>query len=1006
MLGILIAANFLKMLPNEERVTLESRAQLVESLALSTTPLAQAGDVQKLAATLKAIVSRNDDLVSIMIRDVDGTSIADAGPHEEHWPEETPEYSTAQLMHVEIQLGTDNEQGRLEICFQPLRQSGLLGNIGSHMTQLLLFCGPVAFFSFRWFLTMVLKNIDPSQAVPRRVREALDILSEGLMIVGTNGRILLANDAMSEMHPTDHELIGTKATELRFVPTQDRESQSMPWTVALEERVTVESSMLCLEDAEGAVRTFRVNCTPLIGNDGQHRGVMVTFDDVTMLEKNKRELKIAKDEAEAANKAKSDFLANMSHEIRNPMNAIIGFTDILRRGFEDDEVTRREHLNTVHASGNHLLSLINDILDLSKIESGRMEMELCDCEPHRLMSEVVSVMKMKADESHLDLAWEIDGVIPDTIQSDPTRLRQILMNLVGNAVKFTEQGAVKISAAYDSLSQQIHFSVVDTGIGMTKEQCAKIFEEFVQADSSVTRRFGGTGLGLAISKRLAEGLGGMITVESTPGEGTTFCCSISTGNVEHETLVNHDDAVRSLSADQQQSGNVAATIRFKPSRVLVTDDTPANRRLVALVLRKAGLLVDEAEHGKQALDRVAEQDYDLLLMDMQMPIMDGFTATRTLRSNGLTTPIFALTANVMQSDRERCEEAGCDDFLTKPIDIDELLAKLAEHLPVMSAEEQRLADLESEQLASKQLVPTPEAKSREAVDGELAAFKRATSRSTKSVPQVSLPEAANADVLDAAVPNAAVPDTELVKPESAQSNPSQREGSNEQSAKEKFNPADQLLAEFGNGKDAIAKSPVQADSGVVLNSGADNANQAGTEHQLDQVFDQIDALLKTSDGTAAPDKVSAAQEACSADELEQVETTSETISPSVVPPVESEARTAKSMVSRSPIRSTLPTEIPEFRDIVEQFVEGLPELLDDLDAAVKAVDYEAIRQLAHKLKGTGGTVGFADFTNPAHCLQQLGEVETIEGASELVWELREISAAITLDDSPSTIPMS
>ncbi|MEP3478068.1 MAG: ATP-binding protein [Fuerstiella sp.] len=942
MLGILIAANFLKMLPNEERVTLESRRQLVESLALSTTMLAQTEDSLKLAATLQAIVTRNDGLLSMMIRDADGVSIADAGPHAELWPDVAPEYSTSEVMHVQIQTDKNSEGalGRLEVCFEPLRGSGFLSNIGSHMTQLLLFCGPVAFFSFRWFLTMVLKNLDPSQAVPRRVREALDILSEGLMIVGTNGRILLTNDAMSEMHPTEIELIGSKAEDLRFLPSVDRQSQAMPWDIALKDQVTIESSMLCLEVPDGSIRTFRVNCSPLVGNDSKHRGVMVTFDDVTMLEKNKRELKVAKDEAEAANQAKSDFLANMSHEIRNPMNAIIGFTDILRRGFEEDEETRREHLNTVHASGNHLLSLINDILDLSKIESGRMEMELCDCQPHRLMSEVVNVMKMKADESHLDLEWVVTGTIPHTIESDPTRLRQILMNLVGNAVKFTEQGAVRITAAFDAAKQEMHFSVVDTGIGMTKEQCGKIFEEFVQADSSVTRRFGGTGLGLAISKRLAEGLGGKITVESSPGEGTTFCCTVSTGAIGETRLLGHDEAIQALSREEQHSVGSATTVRFRPSRVLVTDDTPANRRLVSLVLRKAGLIVDEAEHGQHALDCVAKQDYDLLLMDMQMPIMDGFTATRTLRSSGVKTPIFALTANVMQSDRERCEEAGCDDFLTKPIDIDQLLAKLAEHLPLMTEEE---CQVEEQMMQANAVEDLPMSNS-------------VTLETEKT--DVVTNSAADVGVLSDAVQNVnAVVDGSL----------HQREIQNRVELPEV--------------------------------SGVDSVEDS----QLDSVFDEIDALLKKSEGSVSG-KGSAAVHDVSSDDGQANSNSSAEASQSIVEESKVETSSAKRLMNRPPIWSTLPTEIPEFREIVQQFVDGLPALLDGLDEAVESADHEALRQLAHKLKGTGGTVGFGAFTDPAHCLEQLAASNTFDGSEELIWELREIAASIQLDAEPSVAP--
>ena len=943
MLGILIAANFLKMLPNEERAVKENRRQLVESLALSTTMLAQAENRLKLAATLQAIVTRNDGLLSMMIRDADGVAIAEAGPHGNLWPEVTPEFSTSELMHVQVQTdkNSDRALGRLEVCFEPLRGSGFLSNIGSHMTQLLLFCGPVAFFSFRWFLTMVLKNLDPSQAVPRRVREALDILSEGLMIVGTNGRILLANEAMSEMHPTDKELIGTKAEDLRFLPAADRQNQAMPWDIALKDQVTIESAMLSLKVLDGSIRTFRVNCSPLVGNDTKHRGVMVTFDDVTMLEENKRELKVAKDEAEAANKAKSDFLANMSHEIRNPMNAIIGFTDILRRGFEENEETRREHLNTVHASGNHLLSLINDILDLSKIESGRMEMELCGCQPHRLMSEVVSVMKMKADESHLDLEWGVNGTIPHTIESDPTRLRQILMNLVGNAVKFTEEGAVRITADFDASKQQMHFSVVDTGIGMTKEQCAKIFEEFVQADSSVTRRFGGTGLGLAISKRLAEGLGGKITVESSPGEGTTFRCTVSTGNIGETRLLRHDEAIQALSREEQQSVGSATTIRFRPSRVLVTDDTPANRRLVSLVLRKAGLIVDEAEHGQHALDCVAKQDYDLLLMDMQMPIMDGFTATRTLRSSGVKTPVFALTANVMQSDRERCEEAGCNDFLTKPIDIDQLLAKLAEYLPLMTEEECQV----EEQMTQASAVE------------DLPVSNPVTLKTEKT--DVVANAAADVVVLSDAVQDVnAVVDGSLRQQEI---------------------------------QNRVESSEVTAVDSV-------------TDSQLDSVFNEIDALLERSEGSVSG-KGSAAGHDVSVDDGEANSNSSAEASQSVV--VEEfkvETSSAKRLMNRPPIWSTLPTEIPEFREIVEQFVDGLPAILDGLDEAVESADHEALRQLAHKLKGTGGTVGFGAFTDPAHCLEQLAVSNTFDGSEELIRELREIAASIQVDAEPSTAP--
>ncbi|MEO2017702.1 MAG: ATP-binding protein [Fuerstiella sp.] len=297
--------------------------------------------------------------------------------------------------------------------------------------------------------------------------------------------------------------------------------------------------------------------------------------------------------------------------------------------------TQQDYLNTIHASGEHLVGLINDILDLSKIEAGKLELELQECRPHQLVAEVVNVMGMKAQQQDLTLQHEIVGSIPETIESDPTRLRQVLMNLVGNAVKFTEAGGVRIVMDLPEPTGRplLRFKVIDTGIGMAPEQCGKVFEEFVQADSSVTRRFGGTGPGLAISRQLSNALGGDIRADSLLGEGSTFTFTIDPGDVSQIMRIDQQQTVESLR-DSRQPINQGVSVYFKPARILVTDDTEANRQLVSVVLQNSGLIVDQAENGQVALDRVAEQDYDLLLMDMQMPVMDGLTATRKLREQG------------------------------------------------------------------------------------------------------------------------------------------------------------------------------------------------------------------------------------------------------------------------------------------------------------------------------------------------------------------------------------
>ena len=383
----------------------------------------------------------------------------------------------------------------------------------------------------------------------------------------------------------------------------------------------------------------------------------------------------AKNTAERASRAKSDFLANMSHEIRTPLNAILGFADLLRRGAESSASERREYLETIHRSGRHLLSVINDILDLSKIEAGQLQIEHIECSPSQIIAEVISVLRVRAREKGLSLDYHWTGSVPETILTDPARLRQLLLNVVGNAIKFTEQGGVQVVAQIvNGDTPKLVVDVIDTGIGIPQHKLAQIFDPFCQADSSVTRRFGGTGLGLTICRRLARALGGGISVQSDAGKGSIFTIAVDSGPIDSffPDGMPAADVVRASSV-----GHELPQVSLAGRRILVADDGDSNRRLIQIVLTKAGAEVITVTNGREAVDAAMSQPPDLILMDMQMPVMDGYGAAGSLREQGLKIPIVALTAHAMKGDREKCLAAGCTGYLTKPIDLDHLAAAIA-----------------------------------------------------------------------------------------------------------------------------------------------------------------------------------------------------------------------------------------------------------------------------------------------------------------------------------------
>ncbi|WP_455200709.1 ATP-binding protein [Kaarinaea lacus] len=379
--------------------------------------------------------------------------------------------------------------------------------------------------------------------------------------------------------------------------------------------------------------------------------------------------------ANSANKAKSTFLANMSHEIRTPLTAIIGYAEVSLDGNQTLQ-ERSTALKTIVRSGNHLLNIINDILDFSKIEAEQLDVEYMSVDLFQLLLDVESLVRPQAENKNLEFNLLYDFPLPTAFGTDPVRLKQILINLCSNAIKFTEQGSVSITVSCDSSNQAMQFVVKDTGIGMTAEQLEKLFKPFQQADTSITRRFGGTGLGLSLSKRLAEKLGGAIEVQSEPGKGSRFILKIASGSLQNTQFVHSlKQLVPAKESETSSVGEVALS-----GCILLAEDNETNQQLLSMLLRKMGADVSIAENGDVAVKMAQQNHYDLIYMDMQMPVLSGVDAVKKLRQERYDQPIVALTANATNEDKMTCINAGCNDFLSKPIPRDKLFSMTSRYL--------------------------------------------------------------------------------------------------------------------------------------------------------------------------------------------------------------------------------------------------------------------------------------------------------------------------------------
>ena len=681
---MVLSASYLGLIPDMEAQIRQHRAALSETIALGVSTQLDEDAPEPLRETLVYLLGRNPGLLSIGVRAQTGELLIDTGEHEANWSPGDHEQSSDAEITIPV-WRSGQSWGRVELRFKALRDPGWLGHLQDPSLRLSLFAFASCFGLFHFYLKKMLRELDPKRAVPARVRAAYDTLTEGLIVLDKRGSIVLANKSTSEMLGVDEaSMMGRSASEFSWTRSDGEPllGMELPWELAMASKQAQRDVHLGVTSRKGTRYSLQANCSPLLDPAGELQALVLSFQDVTELELRGVALQVAKEEADAANMAKSQFLANMSHEIRTPMNAILGFTEVLRRGGLDRSGESAKHLDIIHSSGRHLLNLINDILDLSKVESGRMEAERLVFAPHRVVQDAVQTLRERAEQKGLALNIVFAQALPSSIEGDPARLRQILTNLIGNAIKFTERGAVTVRLRLEEgksgkSGTSYCIDVQDSGIGIPADKLEAVFEPFVQAESSTTRRFGGTGLGLTISRGLARVMGGDLVASSVYGEGACFTLSLDAGELDSAPLLTPTELAASTAP---VTAAPATRWQFPPARILVVDDGVENRQLLRVLLEDLGLRIEEAENGQIALDRVTAEEFDLVLMDMQMPVMDGQTATLRMRERGFKLPIVALTANAMKGFERELEASGFSGYLTKPIDIDLLLADLAGRL--------------------------------------------------------------------------------------------------------------------------------------------------------------------------------------------------------------------------------------------------------------------------------------------------------------------------------------
>jgi PAS domain S-box-containing protein len=515
------------------------------------------------------------------------------------------------------------------------------------------------------------QNLEISETRYRRLFEAAH---DGILILdAVTAKVLDVNPFMGSLlgYPREH-FLEKELWEIGVFKDAEISKKAME---TLQRLGHIRYEDLPLEHKDG--RHIPVEFVSNVYREGRRNVIQCNIRDITERKRSANALAQATQAAETANRSKSTFLANMSHEIRTPMGAILGFTDMLLHR-SPEECAQAGCVQIIQRNALHLLELVNEILDLSKVEAGQMKVERISSDLTALLSEFISLMRPRATEKGLAFGVTFQGPIPHRIQTDPLRLRQILVNLVGNSVKFTQSGRIDLRITDEGTGGPnivLRVDVIDSGIGMTTELVGRLFIPFTQGDASITRKFGGTGLGLTISRQLAKLLGGDVTVTSQMGIGSTFTLKVDGGPSAGVKRLDLTETTLPTSDGQKPEANIHLR-----GQILLVEDGADNQRLLRMQLGDAGATVTSALNGRIAVNLATTQTFDLILMDMQMPIMDGYTATRELRRRGLTLPIIALTAYAMAEDRDKCLAAGCSGYLSKPIDQEQLLKTVDEHL--------------------------------------------------------------------------------------------------------------------------------------------------------------------------------------------------------------------------------------------------------------------------------------------------------------------------------------